>query len=305
MGGNILKHSHIYSPVYYKLEKEVINLSNYIFFEDNQKDVYSLEIADLIMRCSVEIESLAKDIYRENEKKEPSSPGECFRWMDQHWQISNKEITVISPHFHINCLNIFEPFNYDKDSPEDYYSIYNSIKHDRVKNLDKATVYCLIRALGALYVLNVYYNAERVNLGEDTHGQKFDRTLGSQIFAFSIAPSPDNILLTSEKDIDPQKCIYKVIRKESEYAFKILYKNMFDEIKSSRMLMINAEFQKLIQSYLGKSMEEKDFWNKMSEAGDMTEEQAKNNFYINNKVKSIVSITAEKMKATYWAELNI
>lgn len=54
-----------------------------------------------------------------------------------------------------------------------------------------------------------------------------------------------------------------------------------------------------------KSIEEKDFWNKMAEVGDMTEEQANNKFYINNKVKSIVSITSEKMKESYWAELNI
>ena len=37
----------------------------------------------------------------------------------------------------------------------------------------------------------------------------------------------------------------------------------------------------------------------------MNEIQMKNNFYLNSKVTQVISITAEKMKASYWAELNI
>ena len=54
----------MYLPVYEKIEKEIIDLSSSIFFVDDLVKVYSLNIADLIIRCAIEIESLAKDIYR-------------------------------------------------------------------------------------------------------------------------------------------------------------------------------------------------------------------------------------------------
>ena len=54
----------IYFPVYKKIEKEIQELASAIYFCDEQKNVFSLDIADLIVRCLVEIESIAKDIYR-------------------------------------------------------------------------------------------------------------------------------------------------------------------------------------------------------------------------------------------------
>ena len=65
---------NIYFPVYQKIEKEVIDLASSIYFSDGQTNVYSLHIADLIIRCSIELESIVKDIYRENNGKEPKKP---------------------------------------------------------------------------------------------------------------------------------------------------------------------------------------------------------------------------------------
>ena len=52
---------NLYFPVYQKIENEVINLTSSIYFSDEQIIVYSLQIADLIIRCSIELESIAKD----------------------------------------------------------------------------------------------------------------------------------------------------------------------------------------------------------------------------------------------------
>ena len=59
------KFNH-YLPVYKNLEEEVINLSKYIQINDDQLNVYSMHIADLIVRCAMEIEAISKEIYWEN-----------------------------------------------------------------------------------------------------------------------------------------------------------------------------------------------------------------------------------------------
>ena len=48
-----------YLPIYQQIEREVIDLMASIFFSDEQITVYSLKIADLIIRCSIEVESIA------------------------------------------------------------------------------------------------------------------------------------------------------------------------------------------------------------------------------------------------------
>jgi len=52
---------NLYWPVYKSLEKEVSNLAEIIHFSDDQLSVYSVKIADLIVRCAIEIESISKD----------------------------------------------------------------------------------------------------------------------------------------------------------------------------------------------------------------------------------------------------
>ena len=54
---------NLFWPVYKNLEKEFLNIADYIHFSDDQTDVYSMHIADLIVRCSIEIEAISKELY--------------------------------------------------------------------------------------------------------------------------------------------------------------------------------------------------------------------------------------------------
>jgi len=297
-------NSSIYFPVYKRIEKEVQELASAIYFCDEQKSVYSLDIADLIVRCVVEIESIAKDIYRLENGIEPDNPGACFKWMEQNWNISKKKVIVISPYFHFDVMRNFFPFDYKNKSEEDYYSTYNAIKHDRVKNISKATVYALVRALGALYILNIYFKNDRIQLKDDHYGAYIDRAFGSAVFSVEIAPCKDIAVLSSEKDIILEQCTYKIIRKESDYAFSLSYKNHFGEVHSSSLVMANKEFQNYVASYVGKGIRANEFWDFVAKFSYTTAEQCKTDFFKSNKVSELISVRAYKMKATFWAELN-
>ena len=96
--------------------------------------------------------------------------------------------------------------------------------------------------------------------------------------------------------------VYKIVRKESDFSFRIVFKDNNGEIDSTNVVSPNELFQKYAKSCIGKTVSEDEFW---AELDKMNEIQMKNNFYLNSKVTQVISITAEKMKASYWAELNI
>jgi hypothetical protein len=54
---------NLFWPVYKNLEKELLTLSDYVHISDDQANVYSMHIAELIIRCAVEIESISKELY--------------------------------------------------------------------------------------------------------------------------------------------------------------------------------------------------------------------------------------------------
>lgn len=56
----------MYWNSYRLLENQLIRLSHSICFDDDQIDVYSTELADIINSACIKIESLAKDIYEEH-----------------------------------------------------------------------------------------------------------------------------------------------------------------------------------------------------------------------------------------------
>lgn len=57
---------NLYWSVYKNLEKELIRLADIIHFDDKQIDVYSVHIADLLIRTAVEIEAISKYLYECN-----------------------------------------------------------------------------------------------------------------------------------------------------------------------------------------------------------------------------------------------
>lgn len=153
------KSTNLYFPVYRSIESEVIELSKGIYFSDEQLNVYSIKISELLSRCLTEIESLYKDLYRHTKNNDPEKIGDAWRFLDKEWGLSAKQLAITSDNFFFDksFRPYFAPFDYINRSSDDFYAAYNAIKHDRAKNLPKANLNALIRALGALYILNVYY----------------------------------------------------------------------------------------------------------------------------------------------------
>lgn len=201
-----------YWPVYKNLEEETLQLTKYINFDDNQMGVYSMHIADLIMKIVVEIESLSKELYKSNggpdvyddngNMRDLYFDTDCINYLNTQWNICEREIIVSCASFNFNNSNnkIIKPLhnaNKRGTSSSKWNKAYQAVKHDRRNNLKKGNIENLISALGALYILNIYYKDE---VYQYKSNGSFDNRLGSDIFAATFADA--TLTAINEDDSD-------------------------------------------------------------------------------------------------------
>lgn len=201
-----------YWPVYKNLEEETLQLTKYINFDDNQTRVYSMHIADLIMRIVVEIESISKELYKANggpdvfddngDIRDLYFDTDCIKYLNSQWSICEREIIVSCASFNFNKPDnkIIKPLhnaNKRGTSSSKWNKAYQAVKHDRRNNLDKGNIENLILALGALYILNIYYKDEVYQY--ESNGS-FDNRLGSDIFAATFADAANTSISIDDSD---------------------------------------------------------------------------------------------------------
>ena len=200
------KFNH-YLPVYKNLEEEVINLSKYIQINDDQLNVYSMHIADLIVRCAMEIEAISKEIYWEiggvkvygddGKERDLFFDTDCINHLDNIWGICEKEIIVSSERFYFEKEEnmLIRPLHKgSRRGGAKWNKAYQAVKHDRKGSITQGNIKNLIQALGALYILNLYYLDKQVDLGATTTPvELFDSRMGSVIFSSSIADATINV----------------------------------------------------------------------------------------------------------------
>lgn len=185
-------------PIYKNIEDEILLLSNSIIFDDKQLTTYSTKICELIIRCSVEIESIAKELYKLNggemnlcdangKNRDLYFDTDCINKLQNDWNICDKKIFVSSENFYFKTFTEIVPLNNcNSRGKGKWKKAYQSLKHDRVNSIRKANMGNLIFAMGALYILNLYYkNVQCKQKYSDILKKDFDLRFGSDIFSVS------------------------------------------------------------------------------------------------------------------------
>lgn len=274
---------NLYWPVYINLEKEFLKLADCIHFSDDQLNVYSMHIADLIVRCAVEIEALSKELYGMiggnmepmDEKGNPRDlyfDTDCLELLEQKWLLSKKEITVSAINFYFTdeknrVLTPLNKANRRRKSGSKWKRAYQAVKHDRRKSLKKATIENLLHALGALYILNLYYRDERTDIGRVyLHDHSFDSRVGSEIFSvhychatgLSMSPNMDDSCITPPLGDELDKSIYVI--KYDDKSFREMHKNYcLDNQETIRRFSQSQEIRTFLTEhpeFVGKSLNE-------------------------------------------------
>ena len=202
-----MKKSDIFWQTYLNLEKELIEVSKFIFITDvktvnnngieveqncnTQLETFSPHIADLLVRCSVQIEALSKELYYDlNGPKQRGDntikfDEDCLKEIDIKWQTHNKQVLVVAPFFNLTKdeHTVLKPLKEAHKRQGTYWErAYQAVKHDRYTSLCCGNVKALIQAMAALFLLNVYYRKNKWVVKYEELGKQ-DYSLGSAVFA--------------------------------------------------------------------------------------------------------------------------
>lgn len=178
----IMKKERLFFQIYQSLENELLEMTDYIHFSDKNLDVYSVKLANFILRANVECESLLKELFKTTDYYESLSEKDkkkkldnsTFVQVNKEYNLLEKKVFIASERFFFEekYSEPFTPFKYNKNN-RDLHKIYNSIKHDRVNNLHKADLETAINVLAVMFILNLYFYPELVYRDQDDRSKIF------------------------------------------------------------------------------------------------------------------------------------
>ena len=212
-----------YLPVYKSLEHEFSKLMFDIHIDDNQLNVYSLKISELILRAAVEIESISKDLYLlygGSNSSHIKYDEVAIKHLNKIWSLEKKVIIISSPNCFLTNREIY-PFIKNEISTGrqkmtfGWNNAYQNIKHDRVNSVAFGSIKYLFDIMAALFTLNIYYRDDIFDLGPNMNGSTFSADLGSDIFSVNLHRKGvyDSKMQYNKQD-DLDKSIYVIVMTE-------------------------------------------------------------------------------------------
>ncbi|WLT37666.1 hypothetical protein NON20_18230 [Synechocystis sp. B12] len=205
-----------------------------------------MKISELLIRSVVEIESIAKDLFLANGGKIPSDSDlyfdtDCLELLEYRWSLSAKQVVVSAQNFYFanvdnQILTPLKKANKRGTGGSDWKKAYQAVKHNRTFSLSKGNLKNLIRAMAALYLLNVYYKDNRFELDKDSSGLTFDERQGSEIFSIKLHVNTSiSVDGTYRKNVDFDECVYLLkATDETAEAVRVSIRNIEKNTKSSQ-----------------------------------------------------------------------
>ncbi len=140
-----------------------------------------------------------------------------MKLFEDKWLLSKKTIFLDSPYFYFKeeanttLRPLHKAFKRGSNSSK-WQRAYQAVKHDRINNLKKGNIGNLLNALGALYILNIYYRDAKFETVADKEASNIDWGLGSDIFSVKVSHGLKNLTIDNiyVKKADYDECIYIV-----------------------------------------------------------------------------------------------
>lgn len=237
----------LYWNIYKGLEKELLSVADVVFINDDQLSIYSVKIAELILRTGTEIEAISKKLYSkyiDNTDKVISRKlkfdYDCLKALDERFKMRDKIVDIASPFLYTKKLKKFKPLSYDYEGVKYAWNVaYQGLKHNREAEFCKANIENFIRALGALFLLNVYLRNETPIPVNDQLNIKFDCSMGSEIFALRVYKQLGFIDSEEKKSHENPECaLVLAMSSESEETMRTVQER------------INTEFREAVRAQL-------------------------------------------------------
>ncbi|MBX3002498.1 MAG: hypothetical protein KF828_00990 [Anaerolineales bacterium] len=175
---------HQFVNAFNLLQKDLLELFDYIEPADRNLMCYSYRIQELLLRTCIEIESNFKAIFSENlyQNKRNMNMTHDYRKIDISHRLSSYQVKL--PYWQ-GVKQIRTPFSYWATAqPLKWYQDYNATKHNRHKSFERASFSSLIEAMcGLVVVLSAQFHTEDFSprepyLALEGYGDGLDSAIG-------------------------------------------------------------------------------------------------------------------------------
>ena len=150
----IAKENFLHWNYYIALEEDLSKISRYIEFSEDNFNVYSIELAHLLLAASSEIDVVLKALCNIiNPSKKHKNINDYQR------TIKDKLSNLINEpcYIHRYGLELNPSTNWNNDENPHWWKDYNDVKHERDINFNKANLKNTLNALSALNLTIIYY----------------------------------------------------------------------------------------------------------------------------------------------------
>lgn len=186
-----MRNNNFYKVNYMQIEKQIVELSYQISFDDENlsSNVHSLKIANLILECANQVESIAKDLYFENgghgARDKVYYDHDCLFKLLNDWKLQNRIVTLTLNSSSITKkeFKYYMPFSHtlkkalvvdnnggkskEKRPSYPWNKSYQALKHDYINSIEKhATLNNLLLISSMLYLLICYQSFGKIKMTE-------------------------------------------------------------------------------------------------------------------------------------------
>jgi hypothetical protein len=163
------------------IEDDVQRLSRFVEFSPANFEVYSVEIARLLMSCTQEADVLLKQICHQYGNTSESETG--YRNF-----IPNRFPALVASQVSLPAYGLtFEPFkSWERNETPNWWTANNKVKHERHTKFSMASLENLLNSASGLLLLNLYFYAGESKLDDLCPDTKI---LHPDCFIVGVAPS--------------------------------------------------------------------------------------------------------------------
>lgn len=174
-----------YLSAFYLLQKDLLEVFEYVEPSDSNENCYSFRIQELLFRTCVEIEANFKAILKENEYSKEGNMNirdDYFKIQASH-RLSSYKVKLPFWSGEKDFRTPFEAWTTSYE-PLAWYQAYNDTKHDRHQSFEKASFVNLIDAMcGLVTVLSSQFHTQQFSpldpvLGLEGSGDGLESAIG-------------------------------------------------------------------------------------------------------------------------------
>lgn len=144
------------------VERDLQIIARYVEFEEDNFDVYSIEIARLLLAACAEVDVVCKQLCRRLDNGSRAGSIEAYREGITKYLPDFGRFRAIAPRY---GLQLRPWANWNTGKVPDWWTAYNKMKHHRHSHFAHGNLKNSINAVAGLYVVTLYLYREQAEAG--------------------------------------------------------------------------------------------------------------------------------------------